>query len=218
MKCLIIANGKPPRKSDITWLVKKGYDFIIAADGGANSLVKFNIVPDLIIGDLDSISEETLKFYEGKTKVKKIKRQNDTDVEKAIKFAISQGCVDVILLGASGDRLDHTLCNIGNLLKYADKIKLGMLHEKTLARVYSGNVNLKTEKGETISFYSFTNENLITTKGLKYKLKNEPLPFGVRSSTSNVAVKEEIEILQTDKIIVIRSFDVIKRNDFIYDI
>ena len=219
MKALILANGKPPRKSEIVWLMKNGYGYLIAADGGANSARKFGFVPDLIIGDLDSISDETYSFYETKTIIKKIKRQNDTDVEKAIKFCIGEKFKDVILLGASGDRLDHTLCNIGNLLKYADKIKLGMLHEKTFARVYEKVAELESVPGETISIYSFSEKNLITTYGLKYKLKNEPLPFGVRSSTSNEAVNNKIKITASSgKFILIREFNVIKRNGFIHNV
>ncbi len=219
MKALIIANGKTPRKSDLRWLQKNGYDFLIAADGGANTLLKMNIIPDLIIGDLDSISAEAFEFFEKRTTIKRIKRQNDTDVEKAVKFAISKKMEDVILLAASGDRLDHTLCNIGNLLKYADKIKIGMLHEKTIARAYLGSVTLRTEPDETISFYAFDSKSRLTTKGLKYALKNETLTFGERSSTSNVAKGKEITISVSEgKIIVIREFETIKRNDFIFEI
>ncbi len=218
MKALIIANGKPPRKSDLLWLRKRGYEFLIAADGGANWLAKVDILPDLIIGDLDSIGENALRKFEERVKIKKIKRQNDTDVEKAIKYAVSKKFEEVILLGASGDRLDHTLCNIGNLLKYADKIKIGMLHEKSFARVYKGEFELRTEPGETISFYAFSDDCLITARGLKYKLENEPLPFGVRSSTSNVALGKAIKIKAGGcKIILIREFAAIKRNDFLFD-
>ncbi len=218
-KALIIANGKPPKKSDVIYLIKRGYDFIIAADGGANSLKKIGIAPNVIIGDFDSVTEETLDFFRAKSEIKRLKRQSDTDVEKAIKFAISKKFTDAILLGASGDRLDHTLCNIGNLLKYGDKIKLGMLHEKTFARVYKGKITLRTVPNETVSFYAFSRKTRITTKGLKYRLENEPLPFGERSSTSNVARAEEIEInSKSGKIIVIREFEIIKRNDFLYDV
>ena len=62
-KCIILANGKPPKKSIITFFQKKGYNKLICADGGANSALKMKLVPDLIIGDLDSISSEALKEF-----------------------------------------------------------------------------------------------------------------------------------------------------------
>ncbi len=112
-KCIIIANGNSPTKSVVNYFIKKGFTTIICADGGANSARKIGIIPDYIIGDLDSIQNRTLKYYQSKSKIIKFTRQNDTDVEKCLKFAISKKYFEVILLGVTGDRLDHTICNFG---------------------------------------------------------------------------------------------------------
>ena len=111
-KCIILANGKPPHKNVIEFLKEKGYNTLICADGGANSARKLNIVPDYIIGDLDSIGESTLKYYSGKSVIKKINRQDDTDVEKCLKFAIGKNAAEAVLVGVTGDRLDHTFCTL----------------------------------------------------------------------------------------------------------
>jgi thiamine pyrophosphokinase len=74
-KCIILANGKAPAKSVLTFLNKKGYSILICADGGANSARKLNVLPNYIVGDLDSISKDTLKYYSGKSNIIKIKRQ-----------------------------------------------------------------------------------------------------------------------------------------------
>ncbi|MCH7973671.1 MAG: thiamine diphosphokinase, partial [Bacteroidetes bacterium] len=58
-KCIIIANGKCPKKSELKYFVEQGYSTIICADGGANSALKLKINPDYIIGDLDSIEGST---------------------------------------------------------------------------------------------------------------------------------------------------------------
>ena len=217
MKALIIGNGAPPRKSDLKYLQKCGYQFLVAADGGANSLRKMNILPEIIIGDLDSVTQETLKYFSGKVKIKRLKRQSDTDVEKALKFLISKKFEEVILLGATGDRLDHSLYNIGAMLKYSDEIKIGILHGKTFGKVYEGEVKLNTVRGETISFFAFSSDTLITTKGLKYALNRELLPFGVRSSESNEAKARQIELkIEGGKIILFREFEILKRNDFFF--
>jgi len=214
-KCLILANGQFPNKKEILYLKKNGFETIICADGGANSAFKLNIIPDLIIGDLDSIDEQVLKFYESKTKIKKVKRQNDTDVEKALKYAISKNCREVILLGATGDRLDHSFCNLGIALKFDDKIKINILHQKSFLSVRSGNVTLKTIPKEIISLYGFDSKTKITSKGLKYELNNEELPFGVRESTSNQAVGGEVNLkIKGGKIFIIREFEALKKNDF----
>ena len=60
-KCIILANGKSPRKSVITFFQKNGFDTIICADGGADSALRLGLTPNFIIGDLDSINKEAIK-------------------------------------------------------------------------------------------------------------------------------------------------------------
>ena len=142
-KCVILANGKPPTKSILTFLEKKGYSVLICADGGANAARKMNVRPDYIIGDLDSISKDTLKYYNGKSKVIGIKRQNDTDVEKCLKYAIKKKLNDIVLTGVTGDRLDHTFCNLGIVLKFSHLAKIRIIAENSFLTPYSGNVDIK---------------------------------------------------------------------------
>src|ERR1035437_1071869 len=103
-KCIILANGKPPRKSTILFLQKKGYSQLICAAGGANSARKMNLLPDYIIGDLDSIIPDTLAYFQDKAEIIKISRQNDTDTEKCIKTAVRRKLYDIVLTGVTGDR------------------------------------------------------------------------------------------------------------------
>jgi thiamine pyrophosphokinase len=215
-KCIIIANGDLPKRNHIKILMQKNYDTIICADGGANSAAKLNVIPDFIIGDFDSVTDETKKMFHNKSKFIQIKRQNDTDVEKCLKFAIKNKFSEAILLGATGDRLDHSICNLGIVLKFYDKIKIKIVHQKSLLIPISGEVNFKTTKGETISLYGFDEKTFITSIGLKYKLKKESLPFGKKESTSNVAISDLVHLKIEDGIIfLIRDFDLARVNDFI---
>jgi thiamine pyrophosphokinase len=215
-KCIIIANGDLPKRNHIKILMQKNYDTIICADGGANSAAKLNVIPDFIIGDFDSITDETKKMFHNKSKFIQIKRQNDTDVEKCLKFAIKNKFSEAILLGATGDRLDHSICNLGIVLKFYDKIKIKIVHQKSLLIPISGEVNFKTTKGETISLYGFDEKTFITSIGLKYKLKKESLPFGKKESTSNVAISNTVHLkIENGIIFLIRDFDLARVNDFI---
>lgn len=215
-KCIIIANGDLPKRNHIKILMQKNYDTIICADGGANSAAKLNVIPDFIIGDFDSVTDETKKIFYNKSKFIQIKSQNDTDVEKCLKFAIKNKFSEAILLGATGDRLDHSICNLGIVLKFYDKIKIKIVHQKSLLIPISGEVNFKTTKGETISLYGFDEKTLITSIGLKYKLKKESLPFGKKESTSNVAISDLVHLkIENGIIFLIRDFDLARVNDFI---
>jgi thiamine pyrophosphokinase len=213
-KCIILANGKPPGKRTIKYLNNKGYSTLICADGGADHARKMNFVPDFIIGDLDSISAETHDFYKSKCDVIKVTRQNDTDVEKALKLAIKKGFTESILLGVTGDRLDHTFCNLGIVIKFFYQIKCVIIAENSILIPLSKNNTIRSIQGETLSLYGFNKKTKITTKGLKYPINRSTLPFGERESTSNVSTSGEVEIkVEGGIIFLIRDFNFIKSND-----
>ena len=213
-KCIILANGKPPRKSIITFFQKNGFDRLICADGGADSALRLGLTPDFIIGDLDSISKETIKIFKNTSQILQYKRQNDTDVEKCLKFAIKNKFDEALLIGVTGNRLDHTICNLGIVLKYFSKIKISLLAENSYLKPYTGDIRLKTQKGEIISLYGFDKKTKITSRGLKYPLKNISLPFGEKESTSNVSTSNSVQLkIRNGIIFIIRDFNTIKEYD-----
>jgi len=170
-KALILANGLHPKKTVIEYLQNNGYKTLVCADGGANSAYKLKLIPEFIIGDLDSINPNVKKFYEKKSKIIKYERQNDTDVEKCLKFIIKKNYDEVILLGATGDRLDHSFCNMGIVLKFFNEIKINILHQKSFLNCFTGKVVLNTLKDEIISLYGFDKKTKIKSVGLKYPLE-----------------------------------------------
>jgi len=212
-KCIILANGTPPGKRTIDFLVRQGYDTLFCADGGANSAFKYKLIPDFIIGDFDSIDKKVLNFYKNKSKIIQFNRQNDTDLEKCLKYASAKKYDDAIILGATGDRLDHSFCNLGIVLKFYDKIRVKIIHQKSILCAYSNNVLLNTVKGETISLYGFDQRTKITSTGLKYSLNNTALPFGLKESTSNLALGDKIKLqIRNGKIFVIRDFELLVKH------
>ncbi len=216
MKAIILANGDAPKKSLILKLQKIGYNTLICADGGANTAFKLNLLPELIIGDLDSIKKSVYDYYIGKIKIKKIKRQNDTDVEKALKYLITKKCSRVILLGGTGDRLDHTFCNLGIVLKYFDRLNVDIIHRHSLLTAFKGEIKFESKIGETISVYGFDNKTKFVSEGLKYPLKNISLKFGERESTSNEAMKDNIKIKSSGGVgFLIRDVENSLKYDFI---
>lgn len=194
--------------------MKKGFDTIICADGGLYHAHKLKIIPQYIIGDFDSVDKDLLESYRGKSKIIQIKRQNDTDIEKCLKYALKQKFSEAVLLSVTGDQLDHSFCNLGIALKFHDEINVRIISETSLLSVYEKQVSFAAKKGEYISLYAFDNKTKITSHGLKYPLKETQLPFGVRESTSNVAVKEEVKLnIKNGKIFVIRDFETMRKND-----
>mgnify|MGYP000846755196 FL=1 len=214
---IIIGNGKCPKKKEINYLKGIGYERIICADGGANYTFKNKIIPDYIIGDLDSINREVYKFYKDKSKIIQIKRQNDTDIEKVIKFLISKKEKMAIILGGTGDRIDHTICNLSIIYKYFSKIKLSVLHENTILIPISGEKSFKSFKGELVSLFGFDKRGRVTTKGLKYRLNDEPLVFGINESLSNVSTTNNFTINSQGGILfLVRNYEDMKKYDLFF--
>jgi thiamine pyrophosphokinase len=213
-KCIILANGKAPKKSVITFFQKKGFNKLICADGGSNSALKMKLIPDVIIGDLDSISSEAISEFKSVSKIIRIKRQNDTDVEKCLKYAIRNKFGEVLLLGATGNRLDHTFCNLGIVLKFFPQIKISLIAENSFLKAYTRIVELKTFPGETISLYGISEKTKISSQGLQYELQNVSLPFGVRESTSNIAKKNQVRLkISNGVIFIIRDINLMIKHD-----
>ncbi len=215
-KCIILANGKSPQKSVIEYLKKKNFSTLICADGGANSAERLGIFPEFIIGDLDSIDKLTLNKFKNYSKIIRIKRQNDTDVEKCLKFAVKKKFTETVLLGVTGNRLDHTFCNLGIVIKFFNTIKIRIVAENSILTPYSGKIELKTYPGETISLYGFNKKTKIYSGNLKYSLQNISLPFGEKESTSNIALTNSTKINISGGIIfIIRDYHTVKKYDLI---
>jgi thiamine pyrophosphokinase len=211
-KCLILANGDYPLKGNLSYLNKLGYSTLFCADGGANTAYKMGLHPNYIVGDFDSISKETLDHFRNDCKIIHITRQDDTDVEKCIKLAIKLKYQEAILLGATGDRLDHSFCNIGILLKFRDKINLKLLHHNSIMETAENKIMLHTVTNEIISIYGISDKTIITSTGLKYPLSKKRLPFGEKESTSNVANSDKVELLiKNGVILIVRDFKKMKK-------
>jgi len=213
-KCIILANGRPPEKAAVKFLYEKGYNYLICADGGADAALKLKLNPNVIIGDFDSVLPDTIKRFMDSAEIIQIKRQSDTDVEKALKFAIKNGFEQAVLLGATGDRLDHSFCNLGIVFKYFGKIEIILVSEQSVLTAHEKSVEINSFSGETISFYGVAENTKVTTKGFKYKLADANIFFGGRESTSNITTGKKARLeIKGGKIILIRNFTALKEHD-----
>lgn len=204
---LVYCNGAPLKKSLFQKIKKKYNPHLIGADGGTNYLFKIKEIPEFIIGDLDSIKPEVLRFSQKKKiKIIKLSRQNDTDLEKALKLCKRLRYERILIAGFTGKRFDHTLSNISNALKFVKDFNIVMIENDSALQFISGANEFNSFKDELVSILCFDPKAIISTKNLKYPLKNETLFFGERESTSNVSVSDKFEITVKDGFaILIRS-------------
>ena len=123
---------------------------------------------------------------------------------------------ETVLLGVTGDRLDHTICNLGIVIKFFNKIKIYISAENSFLCAYKKQLTLKSIIGEIISIYAFDKKTFITSKGLKYPLTKSNLAFGEKESTSNVSISDRVKLkIDGGIIFVIRDFNFMKKHDLI---
>ncbi|NLW39778.1 MAG: thiamine diphosphokinase [Tissierellia bacterium] len=194
MKALIVLNGKILDLNRLR-VVGKEVDFILSADGGTNHCLEASLIPDLVVGDLDSISEESIQIIKKngipieKFPVKKDK----TDSELASDYVIDKGFKDITIMGAIGNRMDHTLANILLLTKLTEKgIKGRIIDGNNTIYLVEDELTLENQAGFYVSVIPITNSGiLISLKGFEYELENTEIKFGSTLGISNRIVKNK---------------------------
>lgn len=191
MNVVILCDGNPPRPEQLKEALKHSSLFI-AADGGAFIAESLRVMPDVIIGDLDSYSETGSE----QASVIHDPDQETNDLEKALTYAYKQEGKDIIVFGATGERLDHTLKNL-SVLKQFDYQFESLLYKDMYSTVFLLPEHFETELplNTTVSLFPLSGKvEGITTTGLKYALSNGTLENGIQDGSSNLTVEKKIEI------------------------
>lgn len=189
---LVICNGEMPPRQLIAPLLS-ARPFILCADGGANKARLFKIQPHAIIGDLDSITVRTRRYFSSVATIH-IPDQNSTDLEKALEYLLEKKIRNATIIGATGERPDHTVANFSILLKYHKMLSLRFFDERCTAEIVQKTIRFSAVIGQQISLIPMGKCSGISTKGLKFSLRNESLKLGVREGSSNEAVSSRVSI------------------------
>lgn len=215
-KAIIIANGSLGRPEKIRRILASrsfaGDDtIIISADGGVSNTLKLGLIPDLIIGDMDSI--------DGNIKKKKIKELSNTeyictshdkdesDTRLAVDHAVGLGIKNIIITGALGGRVDHAFANMMLLASpELDGIDIKIITDDSEIFVIDKSCTVDGEPGKLISIFSLSPYTyFIKTAGLKYGLKDEKLDFSPVRGLSNIFTAAEAEIdIKEGRLLIIR--------------
>lgn len=196
-KIILVLNGELPKKNKFITIFKN-YDKIFCADGSANYLLNFDINPDFIIGDLDSVDKSKLQTYCGN--IIELPDQNFNDLEKILIWCIKNKHSSLDIIGMDGKRIDHTIGNFSIILKFINKIKINIFTNSGIFYTIEKNRIFKNLKNNYISIFSSKPDNLISTSGLKYELKNKKLAY-MNSGTLNYAIKNKVEVNCNDNIL-----------------
>jgi thiamine pyrophosphokinase len=142
---------------------------IVCCDGAVKKLKAAGRDPDVVVGDLDSLSPALRREYADR--IVHDPGQDDNDLYKAFRHCLKQGWRDLVLLGATGLREDHTLGNISLLADFAREARIRMLTDYGEFVPFLKSGQLACRAGQGISIFSFDPGTAITSRGLKYPLK-----------------------------------------------
>lgn len=203
----IVLNGNLSRGISGFKPAKK--DLVICADGGAVYARKQNIIPQIIIGDCDSIPDATKNYFEKKcVAFLKYPREKDfTDSELAVEYALKNGAQKLVIYGLFGDRIDHMISNIYHLSTIASKTPCIFIEGNTEMHFIYSSIELTGRKGDELSLIPLKGEvKGVITKGLYYPLKNENLSFGTTRGISNVFKNTRVNVsIQSGLILAIHT-------------
>lgn len=194
MRAVIVSGGS---MAD-THIIRQYLDedsILIACDSGLNYTFGEGLVPDVILGDFDSVQKEVLNYYKnmGKQPITYPVRKDCTDTELGIFAAEERGADDIVLLAASGTRIDHTLANIQLIIPLLKKgIRARLIDEHNTVELVDKSLAVINKKGSYISLLPLTYRvEGITTQGLDYPLDNADIEMGTSLTVSNVIVENE---------------------------
>lgn len=207
MRTLIIAGGElnlplhPLAGLQLGKGGRGGCDYLVCADGGSNHARRLGLRPDLIIGDLDSMTDATrawatdagiaLRAYQHELK-------QESDTELALLAALAAGASRVTLIGALGGRLDHSLANLAILAQSQLATCVVTIWDGAteVRMLWPGRANqLRGAVGDAVSLIPFGGDVAnIVTSGLRYPLHDETLYLNRSRGISNELLTAEATI------------------------
>ncbi len=189
---LIIANGEIPQKGIFQKLIIEA-DCIVAVNGGSNLCYEYNIYPHFILGDLDSIDQKVSAHFHD-SEIIHLQDQSRHDLDKAIEFTRTLNPERIMVIGAFGKRLDHSLANLLLLQSMSHDCSIIFYDNYGQLSLIQGTQQLNLQVNRTVSLFSFLPVFGLSLEGFKYSLQNQNYPEGF-NGLSNLTVTNQAKIL-----------------------
>ena len=171
-RIVIVADGTFPTH-DIPLGYLRSADIRVCCDGSAESLILAGFIPDAIVGDMDSLSDRLKNSFADRLYIDD--NQETNDLTKSVIWCRESGYNDIVILGATGKREDHTLGNISLLAEYAQNISVKMVTDTGIFIPFLRSCTIESLPGQQVSVFSIDPDTEITSTGLRYPLKNKKL-------------------------------------------
>ena len=187
---VILANGAfPSHPAPLAAL--HAAERIVCCDGAAEKLVAAGFVPAAIVGDLDSLPVGLRKRFGDY--LHPDAGQNDNDLAKAFRYCLQEGWRELIILGATGLREDHTLGNLGWLADFASQAEVSLLTDTGIFSAIVRLTRFDSQPGQQVSFFTFDGQTFLNAGGLRYPVVNLR-PTRWWQATLNEAVGDSFDV------------------------
>ncbi|MGC8594715.1 MAG: thiamine diphosphokinase [Candidatus Kryptoniota bacterium] len=190
-RILVFCNGTPPSRERVARLIPAP-SLVACADGGTDKALNLGYVPQLVVGDFDSISPSAKKSLKNAELIQ-IDSQENTDFEKILNVLIERGITKLSVTAFSGGRLSQTLANMQTAFKYSDILQLVLFDESSIVYPVRQSLILSLPPATTVSLLPATTEAYVSTEGLLYRLERSLLSQGGRG-VSNISVSNTVSI------------------------
>lgn len=200
-RMVIVSGGELDEKFALAVLRESVTNCVIGVDKGMELLYWNGIVPSYIVGDFDSVDQKIANYYRDETSVpireyNPVKDASDTEI--AVRLAMTLGCSELIILGATGGRIDHLWANVQTLtIPFRAGIDAKILDPRNRIRLIGGKTVLKKSEayGPYFSLFPLGNEVYgFNIEGAKYPLRNHTLTPYDSLCVSNQIDGDEVTI------------------------
>ena len=194
---LIIANGAWPESFNLEREIP-GYSTLIALDGASNRLLERGIVPDVVVGDMDSIEPETLAHCRNKgAQIIHDTDQERSDISKGLRWIEQHdSTAEVSIVGVEIGRYDHHLAAYSSLFEHKSSATI-LLNGWVARRVSAHPEQIAVQPGCLVSLIPFGKVKGVCLIGCQYSLEDATLVTGTRG-VSNTAIESSITVSAKD--------------------
>ena len=197
---VILANGLfPSHPAPLEALHKAAR--VVCCDGAANALVdNSEVSPVAVVGDGDSLSEPARQKFSGCLVTGDCQETND--LTKAFRFCMEQGWNDILIVGATGKREDHTLGNLSLLADFSRDASVRMMTDACIITPVSEATTLSSYEGQSVSFIACDPGVRLSVEGVRYPVQDLALKRW-STATLNVATGDVISVHPVNGVVLV---------------
>lgn len=206
MRAFVVASS--PNSAIPAFHRPRSGDLVVAADGGANLCTAWGWPVDMVVGDMDSVTPDVTEGLkaQGVPFFAYPRDKDETDLEIALRFALERNPDEVLIAGALGARIDHTLGNLALLaLPALQALPCRVVDGGQSIWLVKDRLTVQGEPGDSLSLIPMASDaGGVSAWGVYWPLDNADLPLGPSLGISNRLTQNQAHVeVRTGSLLVV---------------